>query len=315
MKNKLLPVRVSKGMLGGPLGTSGGLQFAPYIFPTGTEILTNPGLEGPYSNGLASGWSKNGGAIISEETTIIHGGSASQKIVGVNFGDGVFQYKQSDLTAGDWVQVSAWAYRVAGSLDTYVRINTDGIIFVTSINSWGMGLHTGRYVSGNTGVYALQSSAAAVTAYLDDASVKKLSLPSCFGVKRFYTPTGDVIAQAELTCIVNTQVGFVVNLDDATTPKNFMLAYIDGAKAYLDKCVNGVYTSVIAGTAIPYGAGKNLKLTKNDTSYSLYYGAKGGEVQVGITQVVDEAIIKNNLLHAQFSAYELNQFRSFTINF
>ena len=100
----------------------------------------------------------------------------------------------------------------------------------------------------------------------------------------------------------------VLNLDDAATPANFLVAYHDGTNATLLKCVAGTYTSVITAVAA-YAANKTMRVVKDGTSVSLFYnGAK-----VGTTQTVSDAGIISNTLHGLFSTYASNILDNFSV--
>jgi len=107
----------------------------------------------------------------------------------------------------------------------------------------------------------------------------------------------NVVADVNVTLgATGTQAGLVLNLDSAASPANFLLAYVNGTNAYLEKCVAGSYSTLISA-AVTYGAGKTLRVVKDGTSVSLFYdGAK-----VGTTQTVSDAGIINNTLHGLYA--------------
>jgi two-component system alkaline phosphatase synthesis response regulator PhoP len=54
-----------------------------------------------------------------------------------------------------------------------------------------------------------------------------------------------------------------MNLDSATTPRNFIIAYHDGSNVFLTKCVNGTYTQLLS-QSVAYVAGATLKVQKKE---------------------------------------------------
>jgi hypothetical protein len=143
------------------------------------------------------------------------------------------------------------------------------------------------------------------THWVDNISIKVLTLNTLFSSVE--TSTNDVVAQVELdTVVTDTQAGMVLNLDDKDTPANFVIAYHDGTNARLEKCVAGVYTTVITAVAA-YAAGANLVVVKDGTSYALYYN----NLQVGATSTISDAGIISNTLHGMFSTYSGNQLDNF----
>ena len=105
------------------------------------------------------------------------------------------------------------------------------------------------------------------------------------------------------------QGGLVINLDSISTPANFVIAYLDGTNAKLDKCVAGTYTNVISG-AVTFGATKNLKLVKSGNNYSLYYGTPGSETQVGTTQAITSM---NGTIHGLFVTNNTPKFDTYQL--
>jgi len=91
-------------------------------------------------------------------------------------------------------------------------------------------------------------------------------------------------------------------MDDASNPANFLLAYHDGTNVRLEKCIAGVYTSLISAAAA-YSAAATLRIVAvpiaGGTNYSvaLYYN----NVQIGTTQTVDNAAAAYGTNAAGFS--------------
>lgn len=139
----------------------------------------------------------------------------------------------------------------------------------------------------------------------DDVSVKTLTLSSLFASTTH--STADVLVTAALTLTSGTQAGVVVNLDSASSPANFVIAYHDGTNCKLEKCVAGTYTTVISAAA-SYSAGAELRVIKDGTAYRLYYN----NALVG-TGTISDAGIVNNTLHGLFSTYASNTLDNFTV--
>jgi len=145
---------------------------------------------------------------------------------------------------------------------------------------------------------------ASKTVYFDNAQVNRLTFSSCIKGQKT-TAAGDFTVSQRMSPSSPQWIGFCVNLDSITNPQNYMLVAVDGAKIYLYKCVAGVLTNVVT-MAQAWAAGDELKLIKSGTSYTIYQN----NAQRGSTQVVDEATIKNNTLHTQFSTNGANTFNS-----
>jgi len=87
-------------------------------------------------------------------------------------------------------------------------------------STWTKALYSGRYSSGNTGIYLTNDGGISTTGYLDDASVKVLTL--FFLCSQQLTPAHlNVIADVTIpSYTLHTQAGLVIGLDSAGTPTN-----------------------------------------------------------------------------------------------
>ena len=152
----------------------------------------------------------------------------------------------------------------------------------------------------------LLSRSTPCTGYLDDYSVKALTLSTLFA--SVVAGSANVVADVDVVLTADTQAGLVLNLDSAASPANFVVAYHDGVNAKLDKCVAGTWTSVISAAAT-YSSGATLRVVKDGTSYTLFYnGAK-----VGSTSTISDAGIISNTLVGLFSTYSGNTLDAFTV--
>ena len=180
-------------------------------------------------------------------------------------------------------------------------------------NNW-IGTGTGTIVitgraTGNTNFIIRRDVSGASNIIYDDATLKPLTLSTLFA--SIATSQTNVIADVDIVLaggITLTEAGLVLCLDDASSPANFLIAYHDGTKAHLDKCVAGTYTSLI-NTTTTYSSGATLKVIKSGTSVSLYYNGS----QVSTTQTVSDASIINNIIHGLFSTYSGNTLDNYSI--
>jgi hypothetical protein len=282
----------------------------------GSELLTNGGMEAAYSSGVANGWTAVGGSL-SEETTIVHGGSSSQKTTGGDAG-GVKQNITGDLTTGTWYQGSGWFYNnPAGNKDLFVFDGTN--LFYSPQNSltqaWtqffmvfrsttnapgGSYFQVDRYPSGSAG-------------YFDDNSLKAITLDSMFSTVN--TSAADNLSiESKLVMTFGTAAGVVLNLDNTSTPANYVIAYKDRmgttgtGNVHLDKVVGGTVTPLI-DVAVSYSANAIIKVTRNGNTYKLYYNG----TQRGTDQTISDAGITGNTIHGLFTTYSGNTFDNFYI--
>ena len=309
----------AEGVAGG-LGAGGGsltwlanTNYTPTAsVPTlGSEFSTNGDFESAFVAGLAPGWSKSLVTVTpSEEATIIHGGAKSQKFVGAVSNDGIFQYKTT--TAGAWYQCSLWTNKeAAGNLLVIVVTNggatTARAVTYTS-TGWNQTLATFRATGASSGVYALQSGVTVVTAYMDDASYKPLTLSSLLSQATTYGQT-NYITTCTPTLTAGTQAGVAVQVDDETNPTNGVFAYHNGTNIVLDKLVSGTWTN-LSSSAATYSAGAVLSINKNGTSYEVIYN--GARITGFIT--ISDASITSGTKHCLFSTYASNTFGIFNIS-
>lgn len=157
----------------------------------------------------------------------------------------------------------------------------------------------------STGIktYSLKTADAGISFYannttsnvvFDDISAKEYALSSL--MKAYKMSVSDITASVKITRNTSlAQQGLVINLDSESDPKNFVIAYIDGARCKLDKCVNGTYTNLI-NAATTYSAGATLQISKVGTSYTVTYNGSA----VGTAQTIADSGIVNNKLHGIF---------------
>ncbi len=139
--------------------------------------------------------------------------------------------------------------------------------------------------------------------WIDNLVLKPLTLSTLFS--SLQGSTADVVASVGVTLTAGVQGGMVLNLDSATSPANFILAYHDGTNANLVECVAGVYTSKIAAAAT-YSAGAALVVVRNGTEARLFYNnAVVGTVQTMTTNT--------GTLHGLFSTDALVSLDNFVL--
>ena len=215
----------------------------------------------------------------------------------------------ANLTVGTWYMFNVDAKVGAGdsvNLEVYdgaaylAGPAITGTSFVTQVITILAGSATGCLVRSN-------NMGAGEDIWLDNLSLKPLTLSTLFASVDD-AATADVVASVDVICTAGTQAGLVVNLDSAASPANFVIAYVDGVNCKLEKCVSGVYSSIISG-AVTYGAGKTLRVIKDGTSYTLYYN----NAKIGATSTISDAGIVDNTKHGLFSTHASNTLNNFEL--
>lgn len=213
-------------------------------------------------------------------------------------------YQPNVLTTGGWYQAiwtfldrtnnsAAIQYGGSGSMSTYKTTNA-------TFTETGRAVGTSFLVLGN----------GSWDGSVDNVSVKPLTLSSLFS--SVSTSDKDVVASADIVMTAGTQAGLVTNLDSTSSPANFLIAYHDGTEVYLDKCVGGVYTTLI-NTAATYSAGATLRVITYTSGGSLKVRVYYNNVFIGTEQTVSDAGIISNTKHGLFSTYSANTFDNYTL--
>jgi hypothetical protein len=190
-----------------------------------------------------------------------------------------------NVTAGTWYVLGVYYYVTAGAAKLNTNIGIQGITTIATPNAaeWTQTIAAMR--AGETAMKSiyLRSEEAASTWYVDAVSLKPLTLDTLLlYLANVGRRTGTW--QCAPTITANYQSGLALNY---ASTSNFVLAYVDRhgvTKAYLEKCIDGAWTTVISGN-VAYGAGKALKVIVDGTNYSLYYDG----VQIGVTTAIADA--------------------------
>lgn len=298
--------------------------------PTGSELLTNGGMELPYNTtgtlSIADSWVNSGmddGVdTASRETTIIHGGLSSQKFVVDAANEGIAYGSDFTVTVNKWQTISLYAR--SGVLNQQIAVGQ-------FYGRWPVLFGSFKYLSdiawknlyracrpsatGAERVIARSSAFGAITAYIDDVSVLDAAQNTLFSVME--TGNTHVTVRAGLTLKnideVEAPHGVVVNLDSTTNPQNFVVAYLDNASGILtnivlEKCVGGTYTT-LQTVAVTYSGGRLLELRRlaGTNTYQIWYHGS----QIGVDETVADAGIIGNTKHGLFGTGGGNTVDSF----
>lgn len=268
----------------------GALVNAP---TAGAEKVTNGSME---TGNPPSSWNVVVGVATgaADERT---GGSGSQSIDIAQGVDGDLQPRvdQSIVNVvGTWYLVSAWCKNIDA-----IRVRVRGEYFLghwSAATSWTRDILCYRGGATTEVVQVIvNTNGLGKHGRIDDFSVKPLVLSELCSFIAESTP--DVVASANLTLTAGTQAGFVVCLDDAATPANFILVYCNGTSVLVDKCVGSTYSNILTG-AVTYGAGYQLRYDINDGVIRVYYN----NLLVGTATIAD-AGVKDNTKHGLFDTY------------
>ena len=219
-----------------------------------------------------------------------------------------------------WYKLDGWIVKrtAPGSCGTDVRDdathNTQRATWAGcwTANTWKNVITTFRALNETTEAVHFSTPTTAQNQYaeIDDVVFTPLVLKDL--IANTVTATNTVNASAKVKMPAETtalgvygQAGVVVNLDSASSPNNFVIAYVDWAingtdhTVVLEKCVNGVWTVVQAATAITYVLDGDIQLKRSGNNYSVYYNG----VIVGAAQAITDASIISNTLHGTFCTH------------
>ena len=289
---------VSWSNVGGGWSVSGGKAINTPS--TGGELLADGDME---IAGVAN-WTDVGTPTTkAKSSSIVHGGTQSLHIIS----SGNFNGAQTTLSAvaGKWYKVSGWLYAASGDAQILCSIAGGTANKVHSSASWSQFLAVIRETTTTTRQIICRCQATLPSdQYYDDISVVELALSSLLSLHASSTP--DVFAGIDLTVTTGTQSGLALNWDSSSSPANGVIAYHDGTNCKLEKCVAGVWTTVVSAAAT-YSANARIVVSKIGTAYRLYYN----NALVGSGTISDAGII-NNTLHGLFSTDSSNTLDNYT---
>lgn len=138
------------------------------------NLVDNGGMEGTYAGGIAPGWSAHGSPTFTDETTTIHSGGHSQKIVTTGTSQGI---KQSiTVISGNQYIVTGWLYASGSTahLELGGAATTNPVGQVVNASVWTKVSAVIKAATTSLTIYALTNSGASGTFYIDDISVTPL---------------------------------------------------------------------------------------------------------------------------------------------
>ena len=155
----------------GTLAVSSGLQAAT-IAARGLQLLTNPGLEAPYSGGVATGWvaytAGGAGATLSEEPVDVYAGLSAQKCITV--AETPVRYNGFRQIGVALITGATYSRSFWYKSDTNFVHNISGWISVSLAAAWTQ--YTNNFVVTSNNGFIVASTKTS-TILVDDASLKR----------------------------------------------------------------------------------------------------------------------------------------------
>lgn len=294
-KKKLLPYRVD--LTRGSMGRLAGATWSAAGGAAKNEPAQGPELvEYGAMESAPAGWGPENATLGASSDA--HGG---EKALQVTSGAGGFGNGNRDVTTKNnaWYSVGVCLKAQQGTARAILYKGSTGNYYWRTPNVTEseylefLGALRSETTSTRFKLFAWNANDAAL---FDDVRMHELETGSLLAV--LPATESDVVAGGDWRIADGFQAGVVVNLDNRSDPKNFVLGYYDRAvnKAKLVKCVNGEYTELIAQD-VAYVEGAVIKVEKEDTTYKLYYDHQ----QVGTDQSIEDTSIIGNKLHGVFS--------------
>ncbi|MFN8470401.1 MAG: hypothetical protein U0X20_32910 [Caldilineaceae bacterium] len=286
----------------------GGGRLATPVPVLGAELLANGDFETWASATDAGTWTEQvaGTSTVNRDGTEQRGGTycARLDVDGSNNQARIYQTRGS-LTAGTWYLATAYVKASAPAKSAVLTWNGQASN-ITPGTSYQMVAVINRASGTSHDLIIGKNSAANASLYLDDISLKAITLASMFSTRPYGT---HVTVKAQATVVAGTRAGVICNLDSASSPANFVIGSHDGTTARLTKNVAGTYTELIS-TAVSYVAGAYLEIRRpaGGDIWQLFYNGS----QVGADQTISDAAIKAATLAGMFNTYHGNVLAGFS---
>lgn len=283
---------LSPAWLSGDLATAANLSVSDgklIITPTGTEKLTDPGLESWFSATNLGSYNEDiaGTSNINKETdgAHVHGGSFSCRM-DIDAAGSTAQFRQACSYAIGWYKALAYIEGSAGTGEKGI-IGPESNSTPTNItnpftltNSFALYKRSFRTTAASGPIcYFKTSNANGLSVYFDDVSYQAFVDATLFSVKRVHNPKGLKIA-IKMT-LGTYQLGGVAFFLNST---NYIVAYLDGAGyLVLVKVIAGTFTEVRREIII-YSAGAVIAMEADSTftKFSISYNGQNPMINVSI---------------------------------
>jgi len=278
------------------------------ITPTlGAELLTDGGFENWTSDTDLTSWTESitGTTTVNKEASVIHGGTYALRC-DIDASNSYAYVTQAVLNTSTWYKAAGWVRTSNGTATVSLAIGDTSLIPITPTTSYALYTTTRRATNTKFGV--IRNGAASSSIYFDDASVKPLTLSSCFQVVQL--PTKDVEFTVKFTMIAGLQVGIVFGI--GADYNNLGLLYHDGAgNVKLEIFESGTTWTTKSTTAIAYGADAAMTFRRDDREIWVYYGATPTLCGTGPTTTLSESE-NNNLSGLKIGLFSTSELCSFS---
>lgn len=275
----------------------------------GAELLTDPGLEDNYTDGLCDTLGKIGSPTVWEET--VGPANKAQGFQATASGNALYWLAQPSPTVGKWHLITCWSQtKAVGEGRVGVRQwASSGQSPMSAVvlrhdpsPSWTQRALLFRAGISNSfrPVHQWAANATYDGINIDDVSYKEITDPA-----DLFATVDHGLLDVKITLKGNAikgAVGIIAKLDSTSNPQNFIIAWLfrHGDLLYVvaEKCVSGVYTTILTAVSVGAWTGttQELALRVKGTTVKVYYGG----VQRGGSLTVSDAGIVSNTKHGMF---------------
>jgi hypothetical protein len=279
-----------------------------YNTPTlGSELVSDGGFENWLSAPNLTSWTESlaGASTVNQESSGVHGGTYAARF-DIDASNSAASITQAGVVSiGMWIYADWWAKTSASGKTLRMSTGATSFILRDPGITWTRYVDTFRAIAAGDAniVPGYRGSAASASLYIDDVSIKAISLPTAFS--SVVGVAGQTVTAKPYAIATGTQAGVISHLDSAASPANFIIAYHDGGTSIkMDKCVGGTYSNLVSATvAFASDAVIEIRSVGSNQFECWYNGSKRG-----LTATVSDAGIISNTRYGLFSTYSANQF-------
>ncbi|MBK7179770.1 MAG: hypothetical protein IPH82_21760 [Chloroflexi bacterium] len=277
----------------------------------GSELLTDPGLEGTYTSGKANALTKTGSPTLTESADA-HGGVKAQQFVGVAIANAVY-WAAAAATAGNWYQFSIYGKRTAGTqgnvgMGIYLNAAQPFDSPFRAITSATYTQHKMAIIATSTDLafrYAARQlgANASDTVIVDDGAYKVITRSTVYTLAEM--EAADTTVKIQPSAIVDgTLFGMVLRASATTDPDNCIyvmlrLNEVIGTIMYISvvKKIGSTYTRVLNETTQTIVSDGWLEARMSGSTVQIFYN----DVQKGSDLTIADAELLDNTIHGMFS--------------
>ena len=282
----------------------------------GGDVLTDGSLENWTSGTDLTSWTEtlSGTSTVNQETSILHGGSNSVKLVTDSSNSSVRIQQTYNHTIGSWYQLMGWVYTESTSKYLQFHLNNNTINLNVNPGTTWKNYYSEYRATVASNYVGYKSSTASESVYGDDLTLKPFTLSTLFTTINTNSIAGTYSVELTIPTTGWHYAGLAICLNSQDNPTAGIIIYYNRSNIIVDKFTEtGAWTNLITEAA-SYSADKVIKADVTVASGHVYLTAYYDNVQKGSQQDITDAAIINNTYHGLFSTTSTNSFDKFYIS-